>query len=145
MPVGVRSKIAFAVGVALTTGTVAFATSAGSAAPGQDTLVVDRSFEIANVGANDCLVTSARIVPGSDPEFSLPDGDLKGKAGLALLDFAGRFTIRPCMQPGEQGCENGETRRTSEVAQTQIILGARFPASVAHAGSGSLVGMVRRT
>ena len=46
MPLGVRSKIAFAVGVALAAGTAAYATSTGSAAQGQDTLVVDRSFEI---------------------------------------------------------------------------------------------------
>lgn len=35
-----------------------------------------RSFEIRNTGANDCLVTSTRMVPLSDPEFSLLSGDV---------------------------------------------------------------------
>lgn len=38
--------------------------------------VSSRAFEIRNTGVSDCLVTSARLVPGSDPEFSLPDGDV---------------------------------------------------------------------
>lgn len=33
-----------------------------------------RTFEIRNLGAGDCLVTSVRIEPGSDPTFSLVDG-----------------------------------------------------------------------
>ena len=40
---------------------------------------LQRSFEIRNTGANDCLVTSARIEPGSDDEFTLPDGDLQSE------------------------------------------------------------------
>ena len=40
---------------------------------------LQRAFEIRNTGANDCLVTSARIEPGSDPEFTLPDGDLQSE------------------------------------------------------------------
>jgi hypothetical protein len=36
-----------------------------------------RSFEIRNTGQNDCLVTSARMVPGSDGEFSLVSGDVQ--------------------------------------------------------------------
>ncbi|MCK6547495.1 choice-of-anchor D domain-containing protein [Myxococcota bacterium] len=38
--------------------------------------VLSRSFEIRNTGANDCLVTSMRLLPGSDGEFSLPDGEV---------------------------------------------------------------------
>ncbi|MFO0723398.1 MAG: choice-of-anchor D domain-containing protein [Myxococcota bacterium] len=35
-----------------------------------------RAFEVRNTGVSDCLITSARLVAGSDPEFSLPDGDV---------------------------------------------------------------------
>ena len=38
--------------------------------------VASRAFEIQNTGQNDCLVTSARMQPGSAQEFSLPDGDI---------------------------------------------------------------------
>ncbi len=40
------------------------------------TRTVLRAFEIRNTGANDCLITSARLAPGSDAEFSLPGGDI---------------------------------------------------------------------
>lgn len=48
-----------------------------------------RAFEIRNVGSNDCLVTSARLEPGTDPEFSLPDGDVRSQ----IITPGSAFTI----------------------------------------------------
>ncbi|MGE5689835.1 MAG: ABC transporter substrate-binding protein [Pseudomonadota bacterium] len=62
MRVGLRSKIAVAVGVALTAGSAAYATSSGSAAEGQDTLVVDRSFEIRTSDPQRAFEPTASIV-----------------------------------------------------------------------------------
>lgn len=56
--------------------------------------VSSRAFEIRNVGSNVCLVTAARLQPGTDPEFSMPDGDVSslmvpaGAATTIRVDFA---------------------------------------------------------
>ena len=62
-----------------------------------------RAFEIRNVGTSDCLVTSARIFPGSDMEFSLPDGDI---ASL-IIPPAAATTIRVEYSPGAVGTNTG--------------------------------------
>ncbi len=64
---------------------------------------VSRSFEIRNTGQDDCLVTSARMVPGSDQEFSLPDGDVTS----ALVPPGSAYTIRLEYAPQMLGNNSG--------------------------------------
>lgn len=56
--------------------------------------VASRAFLIENRGDADCLVTGARMEPGSAPEFSLPDGDVNsliippGSATSVRIEYA---------------------------------------------------------
>ncbi len=63
-----------------------------------------RSFEIRNRGSDICIITAVRLLPGSDPAFSLPGGDIMsrdipaGAAEVVTVEFApqsaGTFTGR---------------------------------------------------
>jgi len=64
---------------------------------------VGRAFEIRNTGTSDCLVTSARMLPGSDTEFSLPDGDLTS----LIIPPASATTIRVEYAPSTVGTNSG--------------------------------------
>ena len=98
MPLGVRSKIAFAVGVALTTGTVAYATSTGSAAPGQDTLVVDRSFEIRTSDPQRAFEPTASIVNRGvyDTLLTFRGGDVSRPVLMAARGYRASGGGRTC-------------------------------------------------
>lgn len=65
---------------------------------------LSRAFEIQNTGANDCLVTSARIVPGSDLEFSLPDGDINS----LIIPPSSAATVRVQYSPDQLGDNTGQ-------------------------------------
>jgi hypothetical protein len=65
--------------------------------------VAGRAFEIQNTGADDCLVTSARMQPGSDQEFSLPDGDVTS----VIIPSGASFTIRVEYAPTALGDDSG--------------------------------------
>jgi hypothetical protein len=62
-----------------------------------------RSFEIQNTGANDCLVTSARLV-GSDPEFSLIDGDVMSR----IIPRDSSMTVAVQFAPVNAGDSQGQ-------------------------------------
>ncbi|CAN0435219.1 unnamed protein product, partial [Discosporangium mesarthrocarpum] len=62
-----------------------------------------RAFEIRNVGSNDCLVTSARLEPGTDAEFSLPDGDVRSQ----IIAPGSALTIRVDYSPQTVGTHSG--------------------------------------
>ena len=89
MPLGVRSKIAFAVGVALAAGTAAYATSTGSAAQGQDTLVVDRSFEIRTSDPQRAFEPTASIVDRAiyDTLLTFRGGDVSRPVLMAARGY----------------------------------------------------------
>ncbi len=62
-----------------------------------------RAFEIRNIGSNDCLVTSARLEPGTDPEFSMPNGDVRSQ----IIAPGSAFTIAVDYSPQAVGNHNG--------------------------------------
>ncbi len=64
---------------------------------------VGRAFEIRNTGSNDCLITSARLEPGTDPEFSLPDGDIMSE----LVPPGAAKSIRVEYSPQAAGTNSG--------------------------------------
>ena len=66
--------------------------------------VASRAFEIRNVGTSDCLVTSVRLVPGSDPELSLPDGDVTS----LIIGPSSSTTVRLEYAPSAAGTNHGD-------------------------------------
>ncbi|MCB9646744.1 MAG: choice-of-anchor D domain-containing protein [Deltaproteobacteria bacterium] len=62
-----------------------------------------RAFEIRNVGSNDCLVTSAALEVGTDPEFTLPDGDVRSQ----IIGPGSAFTILVDYSPQTVGSHTG--------------------------------------
>ncbi|MCA9554139.1 MAG: choice-of-anchor D domain-containing protein [Myxococcales bacterium] len=62
-----------------------------------------RAFEIRNVGSNDCLVTSAALEVGTDPEFTLPDGDVRSQ----IIGPGAAFTILVDYSPQTVGSHTG--------------------------------------
>ena len=64
---------------------------------------LSRAFEIRNRGQNDCLLTSARILPGSDIAFSLPEGDVMSQR----IRPGGSTTIRVGYAPETEGLNEG--------------------------------------
>lgn len=65
--------------------------------------VVSRAFEIRNVGSNVCLVTAVRLQPGSDPAFTLPDGDVTS----LMVPAGAATTVRLDFQPTNTNTSNG--------------------------------------
>jgi peptide/nickel transport system substrate-binding protein len=88
MPFGVRSKAAFALGVALAASAAAYATSTGSAQP-QDTLVVDRSFEIRTSDPQRAFEPTASIVDRAlyDTLLTFRGGDVSRPALMAARGY----------------------------------------------------------
>jgi len=66
--------------------------------------ISSRAFEIRNVGTSDCLVTSARLVPGTDPEFSMPDGDITS----LIIPPGSSTTLRLEYSPTAVGTNRGQ-------------------------------------
>lgn len=62
-----------------------------------------RAFEIRNTGTHDCLVTSARLLAGSDPAFTLPDGDVISR----IIPAGAAATVRTQFAPTDAGSRRG--------------------------------------
>ncbi|MCB9646747.1 MAG: choice-of-anchor D domain-containing protein [Deltaproteobacteria bacterium] len=62
-----------------------------------------RAFEIRNVGSSDCLVTSAALELGTDPEFTLPAGDVRSQ----IIGPGAAFTILVDYSPQAVGSHHG--------------------------------------
>ncbi|MEQ9499699.1 MAG: choice-of-anchor D domain-containing protein [Deltaproteobacteria bacterium] len=60
---------------------------------------IRRAFEIQNVGADQCLVTSAEMTPGSDMAFSLPDGEVTSQ----LIEPGATLTVNVEFAPQQSG------------------------------------------
>lgn len=63
-----------------------------------------RAFEVRNTGMAECIVTSARVLPSSDAEFSLPDGDVRS---LSITPGAAG-TIRVAYTPTTAATNRGQ-------------------------------------
>ncbi|MEQ8985456.1 MAG: choice-of-anchor D domain-containing protein, partial [Deltaproteobacteria bacterium] len=64
---------------------------------------IRRAFEIQNVGADQCLVTSAEMTPGSDMAFSLPDGEVTSQ----LIEPGASLTVNVEFAPQQSGTYAG--------------------------------------
>jgi peptide/nickel transport system substrate-binding protein len=89
MQLGVRSKAAFAFGVALAAVAAGGASSTGSAAPAQDTLVIDRSFEIRTADPQRAFEPTASIVVRGiyDTLLTFRGGDVSRPVLLAARGY----------------------------------------------------------
>jgi hypothetical protein len=65
--------------------------------------VASRAFEVRNQGSSDCLVTGVRMVPGSDTEFSLPDGDVMSLRIAPNAAATFRVQYAPAMAGSDTG------------------------------------------
>ena len=89
MPFGVRSAVAFALGVALLAAGGAYATSTGPAATATDTLVVDRSFEIRTSDPQRAFEPTASIVDRAvyDTLLTFRGGDVSRPRPMAASGY----------------------------------------------------------
>ncbi len=77
------------------------------------------AFEIRNIGSNDCLVTSARLEPGTDPEFSMPNGGVRSE----IIPPGSAFTIAVDYSPQTVGNNTGglEFSISSDVSPFNVV------------------------
>ena len=89
MQIGVRSRTALALAVGVGIAAAAGATSTGSAAPAQDTLVVDRSFEIRTADPQRAFEPTASIVNRAvyDTLLTFKGGDVSKPRLMAVRGY----------------------------------------------------------